>query len=290
MPARRKLSLPLLQPTETPTLWAVDSGLAEELTLPHRAYWYDNAIRPPGICVIQVTTRGSIFLDDAQGRHTATIGQAALFCFGERSTYGRLNPAEPYACTFANLRGAGLAEHWNLIRARFGPIIDLADDERFLDELKQLVTHPGPSAAPSSTQVAAAVHQLVMRLIVNAQRGHDSKQSPVERAVEQILRQPDLAGSLKQVADRHHCSREHLCRVFRARTGQSPGRFLAQARLQRSIRLLNQSDAPLTHIARQVGLRSAHALIRQIRNATGRTPATLRNARSSPATTRPSIS
>lgn len=263
--------------SETPALWTVETGTSLQRVPAGRAYFYANPSRGPrDSVVVQITLAGHIEYRDAAGTQRVEPGHMLLFSHDEASSYGRygdLSRWGAYACAWVSLRGAGLGEHWSLVRRRYGSVIRLPEADRLLLEMRDLLHLAGPRVSTPATDMARAVHDFVMRLIDHAHQSRSERQSPVERAVEQMMRQPDLALSLKQVADRHGCSREHLTRLFTQRTGTSPGKFVAQSRVRRAMALLLDSDLPVNVVAQQAGFRSTHTLIRRVRQLTGQTPA-----------------
>lgn len=124
--------------------------------------------------------------------------------------------------------------------------------------------------------VSLAVHGFVLGLFTRLRAQRQARQSAVERAVEELLSHPTATVSLKRLAERCGCSREHLSRVFAERTGLAPAAWLAQERLARALMLLRDTSLPVAAVAEQCGYGSAHTLARQVRAATGRAPRALR--------------
>ena len=127
--------------------------------------------------------------------------------------------------------------------------------------------------------MAAAVHTFILHLFDHAESHLMQRLSPVEQAIDHIVRQPYGPLTLDQIAARFGCSREHLGRAFRERTGQSPGAYLADARRRRALRLLRETDLPLSAVAEQSGFATVHTLARHIRRVTGVAPGALRSRR-----------
>ncbi len=269
--AKRTLNLPT-----GPILWRIDSH-GRHRYLPGRPYWYENIERQPfGICTLQLTLAGTVVYRDARGDHRVPENHVMLFAHGESTSYG-LTPAQtnPYTCRWINLSGAGLLDHWNALRSRHGSILNFTGSgiHDRLGEMTSLVSSHTPADV---TRVARAVTDFVFWLIDWAEKTLANQQSSVERAVDQMLRQPTLALSLKTMAVMHGCSREHLGREFTRRVGKSPGAYLAQARLEHALRLIAATQLPMKAIAQQSGFVSNHTLARRVRQATGVSPMTYR--------------
>jgi AraC-like DNA-binding protein len=260
-----------------PVLWRVSSYGRERHT-PGRPYWYDNRPRmPAGLVVFQYTLAGQMTFRDHQGPQPVVPGQAALFAYGQASAYGLMREdTKPYECWWVNLEGAGLPEHWRSLCQRHGSVWTFAPASRIEDRLRDLIAQAAPPPEADSLRAARAVQEFVFWLMDQGEQSLYTRQTPVQRAAEQLLHRPTLALSLKRVASLHGCSREHLSRVFRRRTGQSPGAFLARARLRQALRLLRDTDLTITAVAHQAGFACPHTLRRCVRQATGQTPVAYR--------------
>ena len=64
--------------------------------------------------------------------------------------------------------------------------------------------------------------------------------------------------------------------AFKAAYGTSPAAFVADARIERAIELLNSTDEPIAHIARAVGYRKPGAFAEAFRRRTGVPPSAYR--------------
>lgn len=274
------MRLPVYHPPDAQTLWrAVSFG--RQRTPAGRTYWWENHAREPaGTVVIQGTLEGSIRLHDRFGESVCGPGSIALFVYAEESAYGLREPLpEAYRCVWINIQGAGLLDHVNAFRGRHGSVRHVGRDHALMEELNDLIALAEPQTAAKPTQIAHAIHALVMHLFDHAESSRIEQLSAVEQAIEHILRQPHLPLSLDQIADRFGVSREHLSRSFHAQVGKPPGVYLAEAKQRRALRLLHETDLPLVAIAQQAGYATTHTMARQLRDATGRSPSELRAQR-----------
>ncbi len=261
----------------TPTLWRL-FNCGHQVVPAGRPYWFDNRAREPiGTVIFQMSIAGSIVYRDPHGEQTVPPGFGVLFVHGEPSAYGLLRGEHrAYENRWVSMIGAGLVDHIDALRSRYGSVFDLRGDKTVERDMRELAALGDPTKPISPTQLATAVHGFVMRLHDRAERIHAARQSPAERAVEQLLRQPMLGWSLKQVAAQYGCSREHLSRLFQQRVGRSPGQYIAQARLEHALQLLRDTDLPMHAVARQSGYMSAHTFRRHVIEQTGETPTAVR--------------
>ena len=245
------------------------------------AYFFANLNRRPiGQCIIQVVDSGHVEIRSADGnRHLAHAGEAFLFRYGEDTTYGfPANNTLPYRSTWIALEGSGLPDHWDLLRAMIhGPIIPVSDDLRVA--MAHLAALAEPRARCDPTTMATAVYTFVMQLVTSGRERMRSHQPPVERAIDDLLANPAAPWSLKEVAERHSISREHLTRAFQQRMGQPPAAWLNHARTVKARHLLTQSDLAISAVALQAGFSSTHTLARHIKETTGLSPQHYRESR-----------
>jgi AraC-like DNA-binding protein len=256
-------------------LWTV-AGYGREDWPATARYSYDNLPRlPVGQCVFQIVETGVIELNDTFGvRHEAHAGEAFLFRYGEASTYN-LPPGNriPYSTNWLIFGGAGLAEHWDVITARDRVIGLSAELTTAATRLTQLAD---PRVRCDPCTMAGAVHGFLMLLISNARERERQTQTPVERAIDELLANPAAPWSLKTLADQHGISREHLTRVFQQRLGQPPGTWLNQERVAKALQLLRKTDISIRDVAVQSGFSSTHTLARHIKEATEQSPVQVR--------------
>jgi AraC-like DNA-binding protein len=241
-------------------------------------YAWDNRDREPAdIVILQTVDEGRVEVRPGDGRVLlADAGSVFLVRYGEPSWYGfPAGQRLAHRTRWLALRGAGLAEHWDLIRAGAGWVLPLdATIERHLRDGTALAD---PAARTPPLTMAAAVAALVLDLCAIARASAAAAADPVDRAIAEIVAAPWVDWSLKAVADSHGISREHLTRVFTRRLGRPPATWLTETRLERALVLLRETRQEVAAIARACGLGSAHTLARLVRARTGRPPSALRS-------------
>ncbi|QDU71416.1 AraC family transcriptional regulator [Mucisphaera calidilacus] len=264
-------------PANSPTLWELRQ-CGREHNPAGRAYWFDNTHRQPaGIVVIQASTLGRLVIEDSNGQHHAPQGSLIIFRYGEPTTYYRPDPNDgPYRCAFIGLVGAGVHQHADALRAIRGPVIETASNPTLLDNLDQLIDATEPARGTDPTQIAALAYNYITRLFDHVRQTRREQLPPAQQAVDQLVRQPLAPWSIKRVADRFGISREHLCRVFHERVGETPHAYLSRHRVEAAVNLITQTTLAITDIARQSGYTSTHSLARHVRQHTGHSPTNLR--------------
>ncbi|WP_256775492.1 MULTISPECIES: AraC family transcriptional regulator [unclassified Stenotrophomonas] len=94
--------------------------------------------------------------------------------------------------------------------------------------------------------------------------------------LQQCLRSGEPLPDLDALAAIAHQSPFHFHRLYRALTGETPGRTVARLRLLRGLQLLARADSRVTEVALEVGFESPQALARACRQAVDATPSALR--------------
>lgn len=247
------------------------------------AYWLDNRHRRPegpDFCLLQYSLRGSMTLAWNNRSWRVPEGHAALMLYGEDSAYGlRTDDQRPYEPRWVLLHGAGLGQHWRLLRERFGPVIGPDHHGRLLESMNELARYASAQSVSDLFDAAHHVHRFIGRL----KRLCDgpSQSGGVDRAIDGMLANPLFPWSLKEIARAHACTREHLTRRFKQRIGSSPADWLNRQRLAVAKHLLVSSGLSMTAVAEQAGFASTHTMARQLKADSGCSPRAYR-ARAAP--------
>lgn len=97
------------------------------------------------------------------------------------------------------------------------------------------------------------------------------------RRIEEYLECIDVgAPTVNDIARLCGFSPHYFCKLFRQRTGQSIGRYLAESRLRRAERLLTETDLPLKEVAYRLGFANAANFTTAFRNEMNIPPGTYR--------------
>ena len=260
-------------------LWRVASFEHHQRVGPRAPYWYDNrGRRPAGDCAFQYTLAGAMVLERDGVDHPVPMHHAALYRYSENSAYGlRPDAIQHYEARWAVFRGAGLEDHWAALQRSGGSVIPCEPDSALMGRFDEVLAAGSDAGDPLA--VAAAVQEFVLALYAHLRRSRLRRLGPAAQAVERILAMPHHPWSLKELAREHGCSREHLLRSFRARTGEPPASWLRRMRLARAEDLLRDTDLPVADVARQSGFTSTHTRARLIRHHHGCAPTDLRHRR-----------
>ncbi len=271
--------------TALPTEYAAEMPLWRCISYGHERnpaasrYWWDNRNRrPTDQVVLQRTIAGGMTLRTGDGAdHPVPVAHAALFRYGEDSAYGLTRDAQvTYEHEWVNLVGAGLAQHWEALVRQHGPVVAMPSAGPAHRAMLKVVSLADPRHRTDPVTMARAIHALVAHLFETLAADRRQTLPPVERAIECILEQPCAPWSLKELADEHGVSREHLTREFHRRTGAAPAAWMTRQRTTRALELLATTTMSAKNIARLSGFSSVATLARQVRRSTGAGPAATR--------------
>jgi AraC-like DNA-binding protein len=130
-------------------------------------------------------------------------------------------------------------------------------------------------------EVELALFELVIAYERLAHQQSDP-QGERERLLEMVRKRvvADLkrAPSVDALASEHGMTRSHFSHFFRARTGLTPARFVAETRIREAARMLVQDRASLAHVASACGFANANHFSRVFRRYQHLTPGAFRNA------------
>ena len=259
------------------TLWRVFS-YGEETRQPSQPYWCVNQNRLPFINVIQYTLRGRLrYMRNGEEQFIGK-GQALIFGYNDGSEYGIRSDDEPYTCFWISLRGAGLCEHWQLIKKLHGSIF--TDDKGELIQLmRESVRMTRGLGEQNPIQIAARTYQFAMNLMEALERHSMHLRSPADRAITRMRNNPYSYWSIKELTDQEGCSREHFFRVFKERYKITPAVWLTERRTEHARHLLQTTALTVEDIALQCGYSGAHVLSRALRSHFGQNPTQIRSAK-----------
>lgn len=105
---------------------------------------------------------------------------------------------------------------------------------------------------------------------------HPAQHTPDFTSLVSLAQEHHPTLTVRDLADHVGYSPFHFTRLFRSRTGVSPGQFLTALRIDAAKRLLLDDDAPVIDVAAAVGFDSLSSFSRRFRNVVGVAPGQLR--------------
>ena len=217
------------------------------------------------------------------GGSTLRAGAISTYLAEEGAEYVALY--QPGSATRATSITISPDYYRDYLQARFGNIPDvrrafaLVDGRTDFPELvalfKQVRAYQGTGMAATLFYEGAVAEALALVIeraaAIEAERAEGSAPSlsKEDRAALDAL-------SCEELARRACMGQTKLKAAFKAAYGTSPAAFVADARIERAIELLNSTDEPIAHIARAVGYRKPGAFAEAFRRRTGVPPSAYR--------------
>ncbi|EFB7478375.1 TPA: helix-turn-helix domain-containing protein [Salmonella enterica subsp. enterica serovar Newport] len=99
---------------------------------------------------------------------------------------------------------------------------------------------------------------------------------PISRLMVRILKNPEYQWKVKKLAQEHHMSLNGFINEFRKFSGLTPMSFVQQTRLKKGIIKLENTDMPVSLIARECGYNSHASFTFYMRKMFGKTPLQIR--------------
>ena len=121
----------------------------------------------------------------------------------------------------------------------------------------------------ASTAPRAALLEAMLDRLIRLQSNHDAD-DPVERLRHLIANNLDIDQHMPNLAAAVGLSPVHLTRLFVARHGITPMRYLRQLRIQAALAMIRNRQGDLTSIATACGFTRPSYLARVIHDSTGR--------------------
>lgn len=163
------------------------------------------------------------------------------------------------------------ASHLHLKRIALGRV------ERLIETMEEECTH-------QTAGYETVLRSKLLELIVLLSRSYVNAETTEATA---LLRAGKVIGALEsefrkdwkldELVNISHMSRSTLMRVFRKATGQSPIEYLVRLRIQKSMKLLHNTNMNITEIAMEIGFNDSNYFTRQFRKTNGMSPTAYRN-------------
>ncbi len=99
-----------------------------------------------------------------------------------------------------------------------------------------------------------------------------SKKSPVDECIAYMLEHMSERLTLEQLAERMHMSRSHIIELFKEHTGYTPIDYFIHLKVQKSCRMLDQTDMSINEIALQIGYEDPFYYSRIFKKVMGMSP------------------
>ena len=276
----RNRSRAVLHPKEGMALHAMLMSAGIESAPPQGYDWHGLRRGSREFALFQYTLSGEGALRHHGRDYRLTPGTALLLLMPDDHRY-YLPHGGQWRFFYLLLNGSELVRLWRLLVERTGPVVNLGEESPALQTAALICQETLGRESASRWKNSAAAYEITMRLMeewVGWQRKPGlARPREVQRALD-CAAQASTPGEItvNELAAAAGYSRYHFSRLFKEHEGLSPGRFLQQERLRRSVRLLQTTADSVKTIAAACGFRDANYFCRAFHKAYGVTPGLFR--------------
>ncbi len=252
------------------------------------SYLWDGANRHDGPvhCIFQYTLSGYGVFCDGKGRHIVSEGKGFL-CESDDPRTKYFFPEESrteWKFVYLAFKGAVAHQMVRQMVRKYGGLYTIPAEHPLIRRLQSYLDY----SRPLQTMAASAGLRLVSDLICALAESNEEKRIDcpgyllIKKAGRMLGRLPGTSMSVTQLAAALGVSREHLSRVFRKSTGQTPLAFMTRRKIVDACRLLEESKTSIKEISDGLGFPNQSHFTRTFRRVTGKSPSEFRENPSMP--------
>ena len=236
-------------------------------------YYWDNRIRKNSYVLLQYTISGRGIFQTADLTYPQQTGDLFLIQVPGESQYSLPADSECWDVLYLEFSSECLPLLYH-IHQSCGPAFHLEASSTLPEQMKKLYSDAISNQLASVFDNSKAAYAFLLDLADYALE-HPALSSPhvtlAKNYLDSNYYNTDL--NLDEVADAVGLSKYHLCREFNHLYGISPGKYLANLRLQKSCALLLQNrQHTIAEIASMVGFSNDNYFCKVFRKAFGTTP------------------
>ena len=260
-------------------------GSVETRTDPTRYYWDGmNRLgrRDAPLFAFQLTLAGwGHFQRYGQPPRQVSPGTAFIALMPSRHRYYLPEDSPGWTFAWISIYHPYLLARISKQVAATGPLIEVAPDGPLAAIVVRLVRGAIKKDFRDRFEVERALFDFLVTCEQGAQQGRDSSgegQQLLEAVRSRVVASLPKALDVNALASEYGMSRTHFSHFFRARTGLTPARFVAEARIHRATGMLLDPRAPLKQIADACGFANPNYFCKVFRRFQHMSPASYRRA------------
>ncbi len=225
-------------------------------------YSWDNARRGDGLFVILQWTLEGFGAFSLEGKTwPLSSGEVFIALAPEESSYFfPKHAAEPWRFAWLNFYGPFATTLIRQFRDAHGPVLPLAPHSVAGGMFLRLADAAQKRTFPDIYEASTACYAFLMEWTRQLTRPADQDNDRVEAAITFCRSRFREPLGIKELAAAADLTREHLTRIFTARTGIPPGRYLRNLRVEAARQMLESHDAQLKEVALRCGFTSVRSL------------------------------
>lgn len=233
-------------------------------------------------CIFKYTLEGEGAFRDADGEHRVRVGSGFLCEIRDPDSayYYPPDGRRPWVFVYAAFEGGNVSEQVRDMVRQMGPVYHIPRREAAIQRMLACQSYPSREQPITAGEGARVVMDLLAALAATRERvtEQDPDNALVARALRIIRGRLDQNVNASELAEELDCSREHLSRVFKIQTGNSPYRHIMLEKVRAALNMLRESELSMKEIAGRLGFDHAAHFTRVFKSHTGTTPSRYRSS------------
>lgn len=206
--------------------------------------------------LFQYTLSGTGRLDYEDRKYVLGKGDAMILHFPHRHRYFLPNDSDGWEFIYVCMNGRDVLYIWREIEKRFGPVRNFAEDSNPVSAAARLLLAAFGGGITNPFAASSLSYQLSMSLLEELVRydgGGREKPEFIRRINEYCAEHPDEDLDVGRLAKIAGFSRYHFTRRFKSFQGVSPGIFMRDMKMKRSLKMLQSESVSVKEAAASCG-------------------------------------
>jgi AraC-like DNA-binding protein len=231
-------------------------------------------------CLFKYTLSGRGVFRDEAGEHAVEAGSGFLCRVHDPATayYYPPDAQAPWRFVYLTFAGGASEQAVGALVDRHGPVFALSSGAQVLERIEAWRGYAGTWPTLSASQSAGLVWELLGVLTAETERRDavDPGNRLAGRAQKLVRDRIDENLSVTELARALGVSREHLTRVFKEQTAQTPYRYILRQKMLLACQLLKETSLTHKEIAARLGYDTPAHFTRTFKNVLRMTPSHFR--------------
>ncbi len=241
------------------------------------SYCFEGSKRRDGVhCIFQFTLSGHGVFRDADGAHIVSEGQGFLCESNDAKTSYYFPEGAKKEWRFIFLAFAGSMSHEMVRRTvkRYGGVFSIPVDHPAIMKMNSYLDYYRPDPVITASAGAKLISDIIFALAESREekRSGASENLLIHKAGRILSQHSKNDINVSELAKFAGVSREHLTRIFRQNTGQTPLQFITKRKLIDACRLLQDGKSSIKEVSDNLGYHSHAHFTRTFSRVVGKSP------------------
>ncbi|MFA6293688.1 MAG: AraC family transcriptional regulator [Victivallales bacterium] len=227
-------------------------------------------------CIFQFSLSGYGVFRDAEGAHNVSEGSGFLCESDDAGTAYYFPEESKKEWRFIFLAFTGAMSHEMVRRTvrRYGGVFSIPTDHPVIMKINSYLDYSRPEPVITASAGAKLVSDLIFALVESREEKRSgAPENLLIHKAGKILSQHSKSDiNVSELAKFAGVSREHLTRVFRQNTGQTPLQFITKRKLIDACRLLQDGKISIKEVSDSLGYHSPAHFTRTFSRLVGKSP------------------